>query len=487
MRQITVSIVLTVLVFTGFYAAHAQNWYVEEAPEWTALFAQTSGWTGADITFGFPLSGLEQPNGYLSDYTMFTFGDTFIGEVVNGQRQPGTQMVHNTLAIMPPGPPDPETIEFIWGTDGNDNPITMFIPNTPNSNPGDQYWLKDGIISDGTIYLFTDRVTVEGMEPTLVGSAVLEIPPGSLPPFEDHIQHEIPFWAPANDYMWGKSFGGCIMPNTTTSGAPFPDGYIYIYGVKAEVNPQNKRVLVSRVPEDEIATLSAWRFWNGFAWVPDFSDAVPVTGQCGMDLSVSPLPDGRFLMIFQLNTVGRSVAARVGASPVGPWSPYYELYTCPQPDSLAGTFVYNAKAYPHLSAPGELLMSYSVNNVDFWAHFDYPDIYRPRFINLVYNPAALMPATFAEGMTLTVHPAPLIAPNPFNASAVITFDLPQAGKVDVAIYNIAGRMVQQLYSGMLPAGQQALSLNGSRFASGTYFLQVRGAENTPTQRFTVVK
>ncbi len=228
-------------------------------------------------------------------------------------------------------------------------------------------------------------MTVDGMQPTLVGSAVLEFLPGSTPPFDEYTEHELPFWAPANDYMWGKSFGGCIMPNTITSGAPYPDGYVYIYGVKAEVNPQNKRVLVSRVPEGEITSLGAWRFWNGFAWVPEFSEAVPVAGQCGMDLTVTPLPDGRFLMIFQLNTVGRQVAARVGESPVGPWSPSYELYTITQPDSLAGIFTYNAKAYPHLSAPGELLISYAVNTVDFWAHFSYADIYRPRFIRLVYT------------------------------------------------------------------------------------------------------
>jgi Domain of unknown function (DUF4185)/Secretion system C-terminal sorting domain len=487
MRKISIIGLIAAFVLTGVGVLHAQNWYVEQAPEWTALFAQTSGWTGADIAFAFPMSGSEVRDGYLTDSTMFTFGDTFIGEIVDNRRQPGTAMVHNTLAIMPPGPPDPETIEFIWGTDDNDNAITMFIPNTPNSQPGDQYWLKDGIMSDGTIYLFTDRVTVAGMLPTLVGSAVIEIPPGSVPPYEDHIQHELPFWLPENDEMWGKSFGGCVMPNTITAGTPYPDGYVYIYGVKAEVNPQNKRVLVSRVPEDEITNLSAWRFWNGSSWVPEFNDVVPVTGRCGMDLSVTPLPDGRFLMIFQLNTVGRAVAARVGDSPVGPWSPYYELYECPQPDSLAGTFVYNAKAYPHLSAPGELLMGYSVNNLDFWAHFDYPDIYRQRFIKLTYNAEALMPAAFAEGKTLTVSPAPIIAPNPFNASAIVNFELFHAGDVNVAVYDITGRLVQRLHSGMLPAGQQTMSLNANRFASGTYFLQVNGADNIPTQRFTVVK
>jgi len=46
--------------------------------------------------------------------------------------------------------------------------------------------------------------------------------------------------------------------------------------------------------------------------------------------------------------------------------------------------VYGAKAHPHLSAPGELLISYHVNTFDFWENFSAGgvDIYRPRFIKL---------------------------------------------------------------------------------------------------------
>ena len=40
-------------------------------------------------------------------------------------------------------------------------------------------------------------------------------------------------------------------------------------------------------------------------------------------------------------------------------------------------------AHPHLSKPGELLISYNVNTLNFWDHFNYADIYRPRFINII--------------------------------------------------------------------------------------------------------
>ncbi len=46
---------------------------------------------------------------------------------------------------------------------------------------------------------------------------------------------------------------------------------------------------------------------------------------------------------------------------------------------------YNAKAHPHLSPPGELLIRYNVDSSDFWGQFKNADIYRPRFIRLKWS------------------------------------------------------------------------------------------------------
>ena len=42
--------------------------------------------------------------------------------------------------------------------------------------------------------------------------------------------------------------------------------------------------------------------------------------------------DGRYVLVFQLDGLGRDVAARVGTSPVGPFGPVRRLWTCPEPD-----------------------------------------------------------------------------------------------------------------------------------------------------------
>jgi hypothetical protein len=104
----------------------------------------------------------------------------------------------------------------------------------------------------------------------------------------------------------------------------------------------------------------------------------------GAELSVTPLPDGRFMVVHQLDTLSSIVAVRYGNSPTGPFGKPIAVWKCPEDELTADTFVYGAKAHPHLSAPGELLISYHVNTFDFWENFSAggKDIYRPRFIKL---------------------------------------------------------------------------------------------------------
>jgi hypothetical protein len=77
---------------------------------------------------------------------------------------------------------------------------------------------------------------------------------------------------------------------------------------------------------------------------------------------------------------------RIGESPIGPFSEDIPLWDC-KPD-LEGSqfFAYNAKAYPSLSKPGELLISYNINSFDFFNDIKaYPNLYRPRFIRVKFD------------------------------------------------------------------------------------------------------
>ena len=69
-------------------------------------------------------------------------------------------------------------------------------------------------------------------------------------------------------------------------------------------------------------------------------------------------------------------------------------------------------------------------------------------------------------------------PNPFNPTTTIKFDLVNAGKVTVKVYNIKGELVRTLYSGNYPAGKHDVIWNGKdnsdkTVSSGVYFYHLK--------------
>ena len=68
-------------------------------------------------------------------------------------------------------------------------------------------------------------------------------------------------------------------------------------------------------------------------------------------------------------------------------------------------------------------------------------------------------------------------PNPFNPSTTITFSLPKAGQVKLAIYNTSGQLVRALISDSLTSGVHninwnAVDIGGARVASGVYLARL---------------
>jgi len=374
---------ITTLLLTAD-SATAQKISAESAPDWNALFDRSSGWTGADGIYAIPLNGREIPDeDHPVPATFFLFSDTFVGEVdEEGNRLPGTTMVNNTAALLLGTDPLDERITFIVRKDSDGKPRALVVPDTPNSEPDHWYWFQDGIALDETLHAFTIR-----MKPgdggvfnfAVDGVARISTPIDHDHPFTEVTQTELPLFLEANDNRGEIIYGTSFMPNTEAAGSPNPDGYIYIYGTQ---NDLSKKLVAARVEPEQFTDPSAWRFWDGTEWNPDIETSAPLTNRISSEISVSPLPNGRYILVFQNNALGREVAIRVGESPIGPWGPAHKIYHCPEPDRDKDIFVYNAKAHPHLSDEGELLISYNINTFDFWDHFKYADIYRPRFIRL---------------------------------------------------------------------------------------------------------
>jgi DNA-binding beta-propeller fold protein YncE len=78
-------------------------------------------------------------------------------------------------------------------------------------------------------------------------------------------------------------------------------------------------------------------------------------------------------------------------------------------------------------------------------------------------------------------------PNPFNPTTQINFDLPNAGQVQLAIFDLTGRAVQTLVNGNLPAGSHLVTFDASQLSSGVYLYQLVAPGFTSTRKMMLVK
>ncbi len=78
-------------------------------------------------------------------------------------------------------------------------------------------------------------------------------------------------------------------------------------------------------------------------------------------------------------------------------------------------------------------------------------------------------------------------PNPFNPSTIIRFDLPQAGRVHLAVYNLRGELVRTLVDGALAPGAHAFTFEASGMATGVYFYRMSTEKFSATKKMLLAK
>jgi hypothetical protein len=360
---------------------------VEEAPEWTALLKRNSGWFGGDGIFTMPLNGVEHKPGTIVGKVLFLFSDSMVGNIRDNKLLPGSVMLHNSVGILKGTEADKSRMTFYWDKNSQGKPESIFIPKTPKTEKGDYFWLGDGFVNqelNNNIYVFGYRIknvsdAAFGFKE--VGNVLIKIPAGDKPPYLMQQQKDTPFYV-ADKGDGAGSFGAGIYVNTRAAGAPAPDGYVYVYGVVSKW----KNLLVARVLPKNFEKFDKWTYWDGRSWSSDIAKAQKVADWVSNELSVSPLPDGRYAMIFQIGTMTKDVGLRIGKTPYGPFGPAIKIWDCSKDLTNKNYFVYNAKAHPALSKAGELIISYNINSTNFFKDLpNDPNLYRPRFIRLKFN------------------------------------------------------------------------------------------------------
>jgi hypothetical protein len=98
--------------------------------------------------------------------------------------------------------------------------------------------------------------------------------------------------------------------------------------------------------------------------------------------------------------------------------------------------------------------------------------------------------SFLEGAELDLPTEFLLSsnyPNPFNASTVIEYQVPQACHVTLEVYNILGEKVATLVDSKQQAGYRSITWDASEVSSGLYFYKLTAGDFTETRRMMLVK
>lgn len=78
-------------------------------------------------------------------------------------------------------------------------------------------------------------------------------------------------------------------------------------------------------------------------------------------------------------------------------------------------------------------------------------------------------------------------PNPFNPTTNIEFRLQQPSNVVLSIYNILGRKVDELYSGLKSSGKHTVTFDASRLSGGIYFYELKTPSFVERRKMILVK
>jgi hypothetical protein len=388
-----------------FYSAPGT--IIEPARDWTALVTKTKDWTGSDGIYTIAYNGYDAPGKADETKTLFLFSDTFIGKVnpVSKHRDVA-DFTNNTLGILNGGSPDPASMNFIWGKDADGKTTTgLFVPQTPNSTADNWYWFQDGINLNNNVYISAMNVAPDPTQPPGWQFKVERVSMIKVPLNNGNLEIANQTQVDTGllyhtEFAWGadiitleNQFGTGFMPNTAEAGAPNPDGYIYTYGYQTVFGVRG--LLVARVLPADFEDQSKWRFYSESGWTSDISAAKVIsdsTIDVSPELSVTPiiggLNNGKYRLVYSTGLFSADhglIKESIGNTPIGPFGPPTTLYYTPEDkSSAANTFIYNAKAHPNISKPGELLISYNVNSTQDGGNVHYVngDLYYPRFVNM---------------------------------------------------------------------------------------------------------
>ncbi len=250
------------------------------------------------------------------------------------------------------------------------------------------FWLQDGYVDKDTLIVYPEIVQeelngIEGFEFRIAGvnEVRVKIVDNKLD-LSSVEMRQVPFYALDNDVEF--ILGSAILDNMSV------DGYLYIYGYKNDRKKMLRSLVVSKIKPSSLGDYNELRYYNGKEWVRDYREAKELVPHVSTEMSVMPLKagyfKGKYLAIFQYDSIGKYVSYAVMDSPYEFSASVCPLYLTPELKQYnATTYTYNAKAHLHLSKEDEILVSYNVNDMSMKANKEDSSIYHPRFLRVKFN------------------------------------------------------------------------------------------------------
>lgn len=78
-------------------------------------------------------------------------------------------------------------------------------------------------------------------------------------------------------------------------------------------------------------------------------------------------------------------------------------------------------------------------------------------------------------------------PNPFNPATIISYQIADAGIVNIVVYNSLGEQVSQLLNEYKNAGSYQVKFDGSRLSSGIYYYKISAGDFVEVRKMVILK
>ncbi len=78
-------------------------------------------------------------------------------------------------------------------------------------------------------------------------------------------------------------------------------------------------------------------------------------------------------------------------------------------------------------------------------------------------------------------------PNPFNATTVLRYQLPETRRVFLGVYEVSGRLAMTVVEGWRDAGEHEVTIDGSDLPSGVYICRLQAGDFAASQKIILLK